>query len=87
MIRRPLDFTGLTSRSAALLVQTACRYDARILVEQGSKVINAKSLMGVLSLSAMAQDSAVCLVLDGHDELEACQAITDLVAGSFTATA
>jgi len=48
---------GLDAKSAAMLVQVACKYRSQILIEQGSKLINAKSLMGVLSLGAGANDA------------------------------
>ena len=48
---------GLDAKSAAMLVQVACKYRSQILIEQGSKLINAKSLMGVLSLGAGADDA------------------------------
>ena len=40
---------GLQSRPAALLVQVASKYASTIWIEQGSKRVNAKSIMGVLS--------------------------------------
>ncbi|GHU69515.1 HPr-like protein Crh [Clostridia bacterium] len=89
MKRKPIDLNGIESlnaRSAALLVQEACKYTARILIEQGSKVVNAKSLMGVLSLSSKSTDS-LYLVLDGEDEDDAYTAIADLIRERFTASA
>ena len=59
----------LQSRAAALLVQEACKYTSRILIEQGSKTINAKSMMGVLSLGIPSQNT-ICLLYtsDAADE-------------------
>ena len=87
MTRRKLDMRGiegLNARSAAMLVQAACKFTSRILIEQGSKVVNAKSLMGVLSLSAKSLDT-LYLVLDGEDETEAARTIDDLIQTRFIA--
>jgi phosphotransferase system HPr (HPr) family protein len=89
MTRRKIDLSDIdcmTSRAAAMLVQAACKYSARILIEQGSKVVNAKSLMGVLSLSAKSMDS-LYLVLDGDDEEEAYNTIQELIRSRFSVSA
>ncbi|MEG0766620.1 MAG: HPr family phosphocarrier protein [Clostridia bacterium] len=85
MIRKEIVFgqtDGLQSRSAALLVQVACKYNARVLIEQGSKVINAKSMMGVLSLGAKSEDK-VYLAVEGEDEEQATEAIMRLIHSGF----
>lgn len=85
MIRKELTITnpdGLQSRPAALLVQVACKFNARILIEQGQKIINAKSMMGVLSLG-IAQKGTIMLVIDGDDEAQAFAALSRLVASDF----
>lgn len=87
--RRKIDLSNIdtmTSRAAAMLVQAACKFNARILIEQGSKVVNAKSLMGVLSLSAKSMDS-LYLVLDGDDEEEAYSMMLELIRSRFSASA
>ena len=73
----------LQSRAAALLVQEACKYTSRILIEQGSKTINAKSMMGVLSLGIPAQNTML-LSAEGADEAKAAAAIKPLVRSMFT---
>jgi len=77
---------ALSARSAAALVQAASKYSSRILIEQGSKVVNAKSLMGVLSLNVGSLD-AMQLVLDGSDETEACDDLHGLIQNRFSAIA
>lgn len=74
---------GLHSRPAALLVQVACKFQARVLIEQGGKVINAKSMMGVLSLGVGSQDKTF-IITDGVDEQQAAEAILALVQSGFT---
>lgn len=64
MIRKEVSIQnaeGLQSKPAALLVQTACRYTSRILIEQGPKTINAKSMMGVLSLGVGPATPSCCV--------------------------
>lgn len=85
MIRKELTITnpeGLQSRPAALLVQVANKYNARILIEQGQKIINAKSMMGVLSLG-IAHKGTILLVIDGDDEAQAFAALSRLVESDF----
>ena len=52
-IRNP---EGLKARPAAMFVQSACRFQAQILIEMGNKKIIAKSIMGVLSLGVKSGD-------------------------------
>ncbi len=85
MIRKELQLTGqerLQSRPAALLVQEACRYASRILIEQGGKTVNVKSMMGVLSLG-VPTGGEMALVADGEDEQAAMAALEPLLEGLF----
>ena len=53
MIKKPLKIKcddGLDARPIALLVQEASQYESRVFIEIGSKKINAKSIMGMMSL-------------------------------------
>jgi phosphotransferase system HPr (HPr) family protein len=70
---------GLKSRSAAMFVQVASRYDSQILIESGNKKVNAKSIMGVLSLGVKQNDS-IYVVANGKDEEAAVSALEELVA-------
>jgi phosphotransferase system HPr (HPr) family protein len=69
---------GLQSRPAALLVQVAGKYMSNIWIEQGSKRVNAKSIMGVLSLRLRKGDSFF-IVANGDDEKKAVDAISHLI--------
>ncbi|MGI6004725.1 MAG: HPr family phosphocarrier protein [Christensenellales bacterium] len=73
---------GLLARPAALLVQVASRYESQVIIRQGNKNINAKSIMGVLSLG-IAQDEMMTLVVDGKDEEAAMDAILKLIDSGF----
>jgi phosphotransferase system HPr (HPr) family protein len=85
MIRQEVVITnpeGLQSRTAVLLVQVACRFNSRIRIEQGTKIINAKSMMGVLSLGVPGK-GAILLCADGEDEQQAIAALARLIQSEF----
>lgn len=69
---------GLQSRPAALLVQVAGKFQSTIWIEQGSKRVNAKSIMGVLSLRLKKGDSFF-VVAKGDDENDAIETIARLI--------
>ncbi|MBE3554066.1 MAG: HPr family phosphocarrier protein [Thermicanus sp.] len=71
--------TGLQARPAALFVQEANRYKSEIYVEKDGKRINAKSIMGVMSL-AVASGSEIILAAEGADSEKALDALTSLVS-------
>ena len=62
--------SGLEARPVALLVQIASQYESHIYVENGSKKINAKSIMGMMSLG-LAAGEEITIVADGEDEKKA----------------
>ena len=64
------------------LVQTACKYDSHISLESGTKSINAKSLLGVLSLGIMG-GTDIRIIADGSDEEEAVEGLVALVKSGF----
>ncbi len=66
---------------AALLVQTASKYDARVFVEQTDKLINAKSIMGVMTLRII-DGEVVTIVADGADEEAASREVQNLLTGA-----
>ncbi|MGM8215244.1 HPr family phosphocarrier protein [Bacillaceae bacterium W0354] len=68
--------TGLQARPAAKFVQEANRYSADIFLEKDGKRVNAKSIMGVMSL-AIGTNEEVKLLADGADE----QLAVDSLAG------
>jgi phosphocarrier protein len=57
---------GLHARPAALFVQIANKYDARITLRRGSEEVNGKSIMGILMLGAK-KGSTIIVEADGHD--------------------
>ena len=77
MIRKPLVFPGnapLTRALAAEVVQTASVYESRVMIQWAQKIVNAKSMLGLLSLSAEDQENMV-LIAEGVDEAEAADAV------------
>ena len=62
--------TGLEARPVALFVQVASRYESSIFVEIKDKRINAKSIMGMMSLGLSAGEEVV-VSADGQDENDA----------------
>ncbi len=59
--------TGLEARPVALLVQVASQYESSIYVECDEKKVNAKSIMGMMSLGLSAGEE-VTVSADGPDE-------------------
>lgn len=61
---------GLQARQAALFVQEANRFAADIFLKKDDRQVNAKSIMGIMSL-AIAQGTEITLLAKGHDEEQA----------------
>lgn len=70
--------TGLQARPAALFVQEASRFSADVFIEKGGKKVNAKSIMGLMSL-AINSGADITLIAEGSDEQEALDALTEYV--------
>lgn len=73
---------GLHLRAAGLFAQVANRYVSNIYVKKGSMKVNAKSTMGVMMLAA-GEGTQLILIADGADEIEAIDALTELVQTGF----
>ncbi|MDN7243511.1 HPr family phosphocarrier protein [Planococcus sp. N028] len=70
--------TGLQARQAALFVQEANRFNADVYLEKENKKVNAKSIMGIMSL-AISKGTSIKISADGSDEENAVNALTALV--------
>lgn len=70
--------TGLQARQAALFVQEANRFAADVFLEKEGKKVNAKSIMGVMSL-AIARGTIVALSAEGDDAEQAVTSLTALI--------
>lgn len=73
---------GLHARPATFFIQKANSYKCSIWVEKDDRRVNAKSLLGVLSLG-IVQGMSVTLIADGADENEALEGLCALVASGF----
>ncbi len=70
--------TGLQARQAALFVQEANRFNSDVYLEKENKKVNAKSIMGIMSL-AISKGTNIKISADGSDEENAVDALTALV--------
>ena len=66
--------SGLEARPAAMLVQVASQYESSIYVESEEKRVNAKSIMGMMTLG-LAEGAHVKVTADGSDEESAIEGI------------
>ena len=73
---------GLHARPATFFIQKANSYKSSIWVEKGDRRVNAKSLLGVLSLG-IVKGMTVSLIADGADEAEALEGLSELIATGF----
>ena len=73
---------GLHARPATFFIQKANSYKCSIWVEKDDRRVNAKSLLGVLSMG-IVQGMTVTLIADGSDEAEALNGLAALVDSEF----
>jgi len=73
---------GIHARPAALLVQTTKNFNCNIYFEKGRDRINAKSIMGVITLGA-AFGTEIKIIADGEDEQAAANALARLFESKF----
>lgn len=74
---------GLHARPATFFIQKANEYKSTIWVEKEGRRVNAKSLLGVLSLG-IAQHVSINIIADGVDEEAAVDGLVELVDSGFT---
>lgn len=85
MISKEVKITnaiGLHARPATFFIQKANTYKSSIWVEKDDRKVNAKSLLGVLSLG-IAKGMTIVLVADGQDEETAIAGLSDLIDTGF----
>ena len=73
---------GLHARAASKFVNLAKRFASRIEVSNAGKCVDGKSIMSIMLLAA-SQGTEIDLRIDGDDEVDAMQAITELIADRF----
>ncbi|WP_331001237.1 HPr family phosphocarrier protein [Lientehia hominis] len=72
---------GLEARPVAMLVQVASQYESSIYIEGDSKKVNAKSIMGMMTLG-LNEGEAVLVTANGQDEERAVAAIEQYLSNA-----
>ena len=73
---------GLHARPATFFIQKANSFKSSIWVEREDRRVNAKSLLGVLSLG-IVKDMTITLLADGPDETDALEGLANLIETGF----
>ena len=73
---------GLHARPATFFIQKANEFRSTMMVEKDDRKVNAKSLLGVLSLG-ITKGSTITISAEGPDEEEAVNALCALIAANF----
>ena len=73
---------GLHARPASMFVQTAARFSSDIEVSHGEAIVNAKSILAVLTLG-VHQGAEITITANGDDAAEALDSLADLVKNNF----
>ena len=73
---------GLHARAATRLVNCASEYTSEIIVKRGTRSVNGKSIMGILTLAA-ATGAELTIEANGVDEEQALDAVVRLISDRF----
>lgn len=73
---------GLHARPATFFIQKANEFKSSIWVEKDDRKVNAKSLLGVLSLGIVG-GTTIKIIVDGSDEKDALDSLASLVESGF----
>jgi phosphocarrier protein len=85
MLRKEIEITnsiGLHARPATFFIQKANVYKSSIWLEKDERKVNAKSLLGVLSLG-ITKGISISIIADGPDEEDAVSELVSLVSADF----
>ena len=85
MVKREMTITnniGLHARPATFFIQKANTFKASVWIEKDDRKVNAKSLLGVLSMG-IAKGMTVTLIADGQDETTAVDGLVQLIQTGF----
>ena len=69
---------GLHARPAALFVQLAKQFQSAVTVKKGRKIVDGKSIMGLLTLAA-GPGSRISIIVDGPDAVDGLEQLVQLV--------
>ena len=81
-IVKVINRAGVHARPSALLVQTTKNFSSNIYMEKGSDRINAKSIMGIITLGA-SYGSEIKIIAEGEDEEAAIETLVKLFESKF----
>lgn len=71
--------TGLHARPAALFVQVAGNFNSLIWIQKDEKKVNAKSIMGIMSLG-VSKGATITIIANGDDEVKAVETLAELLS-------
>ena len=74
---------GLHARPATFFIQRANEFKSSVWVEKDERRVNAKSLLGVLSLG-IVKGTKISIIADGNDEEEAVKTLIELIESNFS---
>lgn len=77
-----INNVGLHARPATFFIQKANSYKSSIWIEKDDRRVNAKSLLGVLSMG-IVKGTAITIIADGEDEAEAIEGLYSLIANEL----
>ena len=83
MIKKPITIqltNGLETRPVAMLVQVASQFESEIHIESGKRKVNAKSIMGMMTLG-LSEGESVTVYAEGEDENDAIDSIEKYLSG------
>ena len=73
---------GLHARASAKFVGKASEFSSKVEVKKGSKIVNGKSIMGIMMLAA-SKGTELDLITNGDDEQAAIDALVELIDNKF----
>jgi len=79
---RIMNESGLHARPAAIFVKTAGKFKSEINIEHNNSVLNAKSIMNILSMGLKKNDE-IKIIVNGPDEKEALDELINLIESKF----
>jgi phosphotransferase system HPr (HPr) family protein len=79
---RIINRLGLHARAAACFVKLAASFDSDIFLVYGEQSVNGKSIMGIMMLAA-SQGTDILIEVTGTDEIEAAEALVNLINNRF----
>ncbi|MBR1472118.1 MAG: HPr family phosphocarrier protein [Lachnospiraceae bacterium] len=69
---------GIDADVVSLLVQTACKYESKVYLKEGSRKVNMKSIMGMMNM-VVAKGKEVTVIAEGSDAAAAVEAVEQVL--------